>query len=69
MTEANTMGYISDSQYRENMSNDYHASRMTMAGRLLDRIAPLAGKSAYDYGCGDGAFMRLLASRGMRAGG
>jgi SAM-dependent methyltransferase len=36
-----------------------------MASRLLDRLPTKNEYRAFDYGCGDGTFMRLLSARGM----
>lgn len=42
----------------------YHRSRLNLAMRLLKKHVSLPGKHCYDFGCGEGVFMRMLDAEG-----
>jgi 2-polyprenyl-3-methyl-5-hydroxy-6-metoxy-1,4-benzoquinol methylase len=45
-------------------SSDYHQSRIGIAWRMLTQATDVGGLHAFDFGCGEGVFMRRLAERG-----
>lgn len=57
---------MSDAQYAEDMDNDYHRNRLALARGLLGSVS---GASVFDFGCGDGAFMGILANEGAKVSG
>jgi hypothetical protein len=57
------MGKTTDAAYKAAIGNDYHRVRLDIALDLLRRHAPRPGR-AFDFGCGEGAFMRRLRAEG-----
>lgn len=47
----------------------YHRNRIAMAWGLLTRTVDVRGLRAYDFGCGEGVFMRMLSSAGAKVEG
>jgi SAM-dependent methyltransferase len=62
---------LSDAEYAKRMASDpYHQNRLAMALRLLKRAVPvLRDKIVFDFGCGEGTFMRILAAEGATVAG
>lgn len=47
----------------------YHANRMAIATALLKRHVGLQGANVFDFGCGEGSFMRALMAGGATVSG
>lgn len=61
------MGKTTDAAYKAAIGNDYHRARLGIALDMLRRHS--APGQAFDFGCGEGAFMRLLTAEGWRVAG
>lgn len=61
---------LSDAIYADNIKNDpYHRNRLAIALNLLKKHTELRGANVFDFGCGEGTFMRTLAAEGATVAG
>ncbi len=63
---ANNLMDVPDADYSARQSSQYDQGRYAIALRLLQQNMEFTGSRIFDFGCGDGSFMRKLNGSGAQ---